>query len=273
MGEPDITLVLGMREAYTLRQGSCELYTFGWGFGAANPPQTPTIGEVRRGPGTLWVPPPHLPNCKADRCQAKPCLSLLNSENQSAGALDLPMLRAPPQSRKCQVAHGAKLLGQAVVQLQEQLLMQQQLPHPCVAVDRHQFLESRRTEVLHPTPVEVLIARHPADWAFDTDGATAGPLDDPFQHAHILAIPRPQEVAVLVLAEPVDAEDPGRVWDAAPKLDPVVEVVGHVVAAEWQHRERVAPHLPDLSDPRCGCLGAPRPAPIDAIRPVELRGG
>src|SRR5262249_43249688 len=47
---------------------------FGWGFGAVSPPQTPSIGEVRRGPGTLWVPPPHLPNCKADRCQAKPCL-------------------------------------------------------------------------------------------------------------------------------------------------------------------------------------------------------
>src|SRR5215813_8955455 len=61
--------------ALILRQGSCELYTFGWGFGAASPPQTPTIGEVWRGPTTLWVPPPHLPNCKADRCQAKPCLS------------------------------------------------------------------------------------------------------------------------------------------------------------------------------------------------------
>src|SRR5262245_25627633 len=132
--------------------------------------------------------------------------------------------------------------------------MQQQLAHPCLAVDRHQFVEARRTEVLHPTPVEVLIARHPADWAFDTDCATAGPLDYPFQHAHVLAIARPQEVAVLILAEPVDAEDPRWVWDAAPKLEPVVEVVGHVVAAERQHREGVAPYLPDLSDRRCGRL-------------------
>src|SRR5262249_29546981 len=67
--------LLPTADCESLRQGSCELYTFGWGFGAAKPPQTPSIGEVRRGPGTLWVPPPHLPNCKADRCQAKPCLS------------------------------------------------------------------------------------------------------------------------------------------------------------------------------------------------------
>src|SRR5262249_51307622 len=98
MGEPDITLVLGMREAYTLRQGSCELYTFGWGFGAANPPQTPTIGEVRRGPGTLWVPPPHLPNCKADRCQAKPCLSAFPGEILGIGDWGLGVRQSHSQS-------------------------------------------------------------------------------------------------------------------------------------------------------------------------------
>src|SRR5262249_57303681 len=45
--------------------------------------------------------------------------------------------------------------------------------------------------------------------------------------------------------------------------------VGRVAPAEWQHRERAAPPLPDLSDRRCGCLGAHRRAEIDAIGPVE----
>src|SRR5262249_59347312 len=37
-------------------------------------PHTPTIGEVWRGPGTLWVPPPNLPNCQVDRVRIEPCL-------------------------------------------------------------------------------------------------------------------------------------------------------------------------------------------------------
>src|SRR5260221_11970596 len=53
-----------------LRQGSCERYTLGGGLGAAEPPLDPTIGEAWRG----LRPPPSLPNCKADRYQAKPCL-------------------------------------------------------------------------------------------------------------------------------------------------------------------------------------------------------
>src|SRR5262249_8668859 len=44
-------------------------------WGRLRRPQTPTIGEVWRGPGTLWGPPPNLPNCQVDRVRIEPCLT------------------------------------------------------------------------------------------------------------------------------------------------------------------------------------------------------
>ena len=65
-------------------------------------------------------------------------------------------------------------------------------------------------------PVEVLVARHEAERR--RRRACARPraaLDDPLQHAHVLAEARPEELAVGVLAEPVDAEDARRMRDRA----------------------------------------------------------
>ena len=66
-------------------------------------------------------------------------------------------------------------------------------------------------------------------------------VDDPLEHAHVLAEPGPEEVAVVVTAEPVDAEDARRAGDVPSHVQPVGEVVAHVVAAERQHRHGVAP--------------------------------
>ena len=73
-------------------------------------------------------------------------------------------------------------------------------------------------------------------------------IDDPLQHAAVFAKARPDELAPLVLAEPVDEVDArqlGRIAVAA-DLQPVRIVVAHVVAAEGQHRERVAAQLAHL---------------------------
>jgi uncharacterized damage-inducible protein DinB len=44
--------------------------------------------------------------------------------------------------------------------------------------------------------------------------------------------------------KPVDTENARRVGDGAAELQPVAEVVAHVVTSEWQHRERIAAYLP-----------------------------
>jgi hypothetical protein len=47
---------------------------------------------------------------------------------------------------------------------------------PGVAINRHQLVELLTREVFHPTPVQVLVARHPADRTLDTDRAAVRPL-------------------------------------------------------------------------------------------------
>ena len=94
-------------------------------------------------------------------------------------------------------------------------------------------------------------------------------VDDPLQHAHVLAEAGPEELAVLVAAEPVDVEDPRRVLQAAAEVEPVVEVVAHVVAAERQHGERVAADLAELAERGGRHFRAHRGGRVHAECPVE----
>ena len=94
--------------------------------------------------------------------------------------------------------------------------------------------------------------------------------EDPLEHARVLAEPGPEEVAVVgVLAEPVDVEDLRQLRAVAlADPQPVGEVVAHVVAAERQHRERVAAQLADGAGRGGRGLGAHHRAEEDAVLPV-----
>ena len=54
-----------------------------------------------------------------------------------------------------------------------------------------------------------------------------------------------------------------------PHLEPMAEVVADVVAAERQHRHRIAPHHADLAGRGRGGLRTHRRAHEDAMGPVE----
>ena len=91
-------------------------------------------------------------------------------------------------------------------------------------------------------------ARAPRRWRCRAAGASPSRRPtDPLEHARVLAEAGPQELAVGVLAEPVHAVDRGqrRLVGALRHAQPVGEVVAHVVAAERQHRERVAAQVAD----------------------------
>ena len=75
------------------------------------------------------------------------------------------------------------------------------------ASTRVELGELRRRQLLQARPVQILVARHDAERRFDALRAALAALDDPFQHAHVLAEARPDELAVRVAAEPVDAEN------------------------------------------------------------------
>ena len=109
-----------------------------------------------------------------------------------------------------------------------------------------------------PSSRQVLGLGHVADRRLVGLGLAVAAAEDPGQHARVLAEAGPQELAVVVLAEPVDVEDLRQLRAVAlADLQPVLEVVGHVVAAERQHRERVEAQLADRAGRGRGLLGAP----------------
>ncbi len=118
--------------------------------------------------------------------------------------------------------------------------------------------------------------RQEADRRFLGIGPTFATLDDPLQYAQVFAEARPQEFAVVVLAEPVDVENLGQVLGALGEGQPVCPVVGEVVATERLHRHRVAAHDADFADHggrglRCGA-GTDQYAVFPALCLVDERG-
>src|SRR5690349_4774013 len=75
-------------------------------------------------------------------------------------------------------------------------------------------------------------------------------LDDPLQYSHIFPESRPDELAGGIGAKPVYAEYARALGHRAAELEPMTEVVSHVVSDEWNHRHGIASDDPDLSG-RC----------------------
>ena len=102
--------------------------------------------------------------------------------------------------------------------------------------------------------------------------ATASPIDDPLQHPHVLAEARPHEVAVIVLTEPVDAEDAWRRGDVlAADAQPMLPILRHVVTAERQHGHRVPTQLADLARRHRPDQGLPVTARFNRRIALDLR--
>src|SRR5438270_40206 len=133
----------------------------------------------------------------------------------------------------------------------EQRIVRCELALPLRGVDRHGLPESTIVE-RHAGPVQIAVARRITERRLDRAGPAGATLDDPFQYAHVLAEARPHEPALAVLAEPVDTENPRRMGHGAAHVQPVSEVIAHVVAAERQHRKRVAAHRADRTGCRSG---------------------
>src|SRR2546427_5637808 len=90
----------------------------------------------------------------------------------------------------------------------------------------------------------------------------------PLQHAHVLAKSRPDKSALRVAPKPVDAEDLRRMLHSAAHVQPVSEIVAHVIAAEREHRHRIAPHDAHLSGNRSARVRAERGRHIYALFPA-----
>src|SRR5262245_33879662 len=99
-----------------------------------------------------------------------------------------------------------ELLRHARAVLVEVLADAGELDLPAGVVEAEQFglrLPAQRDAV----QVEVALLRQVADRRLDRASLALHALDHPLQHAQVVAEARPQELAVVALAEPVDVED------------------------------------------------------------------
>src|SRR5690606_35276763 len=96
------------------------------------------------------------------------------------------------------------------------------LPLPAFRHDSEQLMKVNVFQTVAVYPVRI---RQQSNRAFHCLRLALDAADDPLQHAHVLAEARPHEAAVVVLAEPVDVEDPGQLRAWLVEREPVVEVV------------------------------------------------
>src|SRR5208282_1446024 len=89
--------------------------------------------------------------------------------------------------------------------------------------------------------IEVCLIGNDSHRRLAATGASMDSIEHPFDHAQVFAVTGPDKVAGGVLAKPVDHEDARRLLDRVAQLEPVCEIIAHVVAAERQHRHRIAP--------------------------------
>src|SRR4051812_49892738 len=130
-----------------------------------------------------------------------------------------------------QNADRRELARERVEQLEVQIVVRGEFRDPFVLFGRHHRIELRFGEI-DAAPIEIFISRHPAERSFDRDGATVDAVDNPFEDAKVIAEARPEKLAILATAEPVDVEHPRRARQPSAEFQPVIEVVAHVVAAE-----------------------------------------
>ncbi len=160
-------------------------------------------------------------------------------------------------------------LGQARTQRLEELADRVELGLPLVEVDVRRLVVLLTCGMSSPGRVEVARLGHPAEGRLLPADPEARAVHDPLEHAHVVAVARPEELALLALPEPVDQEHLRRVHHLRLHRQPVTEVGADVVAAEGQHREGVAAHDACLARGGRHGLAAERGPEEDAVHPVK----
>jgi len=160
------------------------------------------------------------------------------------------------------------LWWEVVVEQEEELFVAHDFFVPGGAVYVLELVEFGLGHV-EAVPVHVFVVRGPADGGFFALGAAADAVYDPLEDAHVFAEAGPEELAVFVLAEPVDVEDARGCGEIALHAEPVTEVVAHVVTAEGEHGHGVAADFAKGAAGGCGGFRAHGGADVDAAGPVE----
>src|SRR5499433_2492066 len=112
---------------------------------------------------------------------------------------------------------------------------------PSLAIDGHQLIDIGVGN-FESFAAQARCLGHITDGRLIGLAAALAALHNPTQHPQVFAKTGPQKTAALVALEPVDAEDLRWVGGPLGHCQPMAPIVTHVVAAERQHRHRIAPH-------------------------------
>src|SRR3954469_14606094 len=149
----------------------------------------------------------------------------------------------------------------------EELLLAVHRFHPLRRVDAEKLREGFVGQV-QALGVDPLPGRDEADGRVHRLALALAALHYPLEDADVVAESGPEELAVLAGPEPVGAEDLRWRGELLAHVQPVAEVVAHVVAGEGKHGHRVAAQDADLAGRRRRRLGRQRGAEEDAVLPV-----
>src|SRR5690606_41531317 len=100
----------------------------------------------------------------------------------------------------------AELLWTASLELSQVASDRASSPAPRAPIAPQQRVQARALE-LAPMQIEVLAARNESDRRLPRARSILASLDDPLQHAQVVAEARPQEFPVGSLTEPIDMKD------------------------------------------------------------------
>ena len=158
-----------------------------------------------------------------------------------------------------------------VRQLLEQLSVQRQLLFPCCFIDAGHGVELllRKRQA---GPGQVLITWSHAHHVVGALACAFNAVNHPLQHAHVLAVAWPDKLAVVTFSKPVGGVDFRQDGTCFGQLfthvQPVLEVVAHVVARERQHGERVTADHTGLAGGGGSCFAAHGGGHVHALYPV-----
>src|SRR5262249_6720055 len=112
-------------------------------------------------------------------------------------------------------------------------------------------------------------ARQPANRRLNRDAAAVTPIEDPFEHEHVVSETGPEKITLQALAEPVHIKNERGLGQTFSNVEPMPEIVSDVVATERKHRHWIAADLSDLAGCGGGCFRGHGRAEINAVFPVK----
>src|SRR4029077_9811948 len=92
----------------------------------------------------------------------------------------------------------------------EKLFVLGELSSPLLVIDAEKFRDAFVIDIKFGK-IEIVRAGHPANGRFDRAASLLATIDDPFEHAHILAEAGPEKISAHAFTEPVHIKNERRI--------------------------------------------------------------